>query len=61
MKALCDFEGIQLAITCLKLAMETLKQGVKYVQSLQQRNQKDANGFTLESLLLTLNIFLTLF
>ena len=61
MKALCDFEGIQLAITCLKLAMETFKQGVKYVQSLQQRNQKDANGVTLESLLLTLNIFLTLF
>ena len=41
---------IQPAIICLKLSIETLEQGVKY-----------ASGVVLVSLLLTLNIFYTLF
>ena len=44
-----------------KLTIETLEQGVKYVQSVQWRHQNDAIGFVLVSLLLTLNIFLNLF
>ena len=49
----------QLATTCLKLAKETLKQGVKYVKV----NNKDARTtpiVVLVSLLLTLKIFHTL-
>ena len=42
----------QPAIICLKLTIEILEQGVKYV---------DANGVVLVSLLLTLNVFYTLF
>ena len=45
----------QLSFTYWKLAIETLKQGVKYVQNLQQRHQNDANGVILMSLFLTLN------
>ena len=33
------------AITCSKLIIETLKQGVKYVQSEQERLQNDAGVF----------------
>ena len=33
---------IQSAFTCSKLTVETLEQGVKYVQSQQQRHQNDA-------------------
>ena len=33
--------GSQPAITCLKLTIETLQQGVKYVQCYQQRYQND--------------------
>ena len=51
----------QLAYTYLKLTTATLYQGVKYVPSQQQRHQNDGNGFVLVSLLLTLNIFHTLF
>ena len=47
----------QPAITCSNLTMQTLEQGVKYVQ----RYQNDANGAILVSLLLTLNIFHTFF
>ena len=36
------FTVSQPAITFLKLANETLQQGVKYVQSLQQRHHSDA-------------------
>ena len=43
----------QPAIKCLKLTIETLEQGVKYVQG-------DAIGVVLVSLLLTLSIFHTL-
>ena len=32
----------QLAITCLKLTTETLEQGVKDIQSQQQRHHNDA-------------------
>ena len=52
---------LQPAFTCSKLTIETLEQGVKYVQSLQQRHQNDAIGIACMSLLLTLNIFHTLF
>ena len=45
----------QLAITCSKLKLETLEQGVKYVQSY------DRYMIVLVSLLLTLDIFHTLF
>ena len=44
----------QPAITCLKLTIETPEQCVKYVQSVLQ-------SVVLMSLLLTLNMFLTLF
>ena len=44
----------QPAFTCSKLTIETLKEGVKYVQS-KQRYHNDA-GFVLVSLLLTLNM-----
>ena len=55
----------QMAITYSKL-IETLEQGVKYVQSQQYedilwRHQDDAIGVVLVSLLLTLNIFHALF
>ena len=41
-------EGItQSAITCSKLPIETLKQGVKYAQSQQQRHQYDVIGVVL--------------
>ena len=45
----------QPAFTCSKLTIETLEQGVKYIQSKQQRYQNDANDVVLVSLLLTLN------
>ena len=50
----------QPTITYLKLTIETLEQGVKYVHSKQLRHEKDAIGIVLVSLLLTLNIFHTL-
>ena len=50
----------QPAITCSNLTKETLEQVLKYVQSWQWRYQNDA-GVALVSLLLTLNIFHTLF
>ena len=53
------FVIIQSAITCSKWTIETLEQGVKYVQSQQWRHQNDATGVVLVSLLLTLNIFHT--
>ena len=40
-----------------KLTIESLEQGLKYVEI----NNKDTNGAVLVSLLLTLNIFYTLF
>ena len=56
----------QMAITYSKLTIETLEQGVTYVQSQQYedilwRHQDDAIGVVLVSLLLTLNIFHALF
>ena len=51
----------QPAITCSKLTIETLEQGVKYVQSYQKKHQSDIIGVVLVSLLLTLNILRTLF
>ena len=53
----------QPAFTYSKLTVETLEQGVKYVQSKQERHQKDVwrHLVLLVSLLLTLNIFRTLF
>ena len=53
----------QPAFTYSKLTVETLEQGVKYVQSKQERHQKDVwrHRVLLVSLLLTLNIFRTLF
>ena len=50
----------QLAVTCSKLIIETVEQGVNYVHKLR-RLQNDAIGVTLVSLLLTLNAFQTLF
>ena len=50
----------KLTITCSKLTIETLEQGVKYFQSQQSRHQNDASGVVLMSLLLTLNMFHTL-
>ena len=47
--------------SCSKLTIETLEQGVKYIKSSQYRHQNDGNGVILVSLLLTLNIFHTLF
>ena len=43
--------------TLLKLTIETLEQGMKYVQSWQSRHKDDVIGVVLVSLLLTLNIF----
>ena len=51
----------QPAITYLKLTKETLEKGVKYVQSYLKKHQNDAKDVVLASLLLTLNIFHTLF
>ena len=51
----------QPAFTCSKFTIETLEQGVKYVQSQQQRHQNDTIDVDLVSLLLTLSIFSTLF
>ena len=48
----------QPAFTCTKLTIETLEQGVKYVHMFLFF---DAIGVILVSLLLTLNIFHTLF
>ena len=52
----CDFT--QSAITCSKLTVKTVEQSVKYVQSQQQRY---ANDVVLLSLLLTLNVFHSVF
>ena len=49
----------QPTITCSKLTIETLEKGVKYVQ--QVNNKDNRTSLTLLSLLLTLNIFHTLF
>ena len=49
----------RLALTCLKLTIETLK-GVKYVQSLKKTHQTDVTDIVLV-FLLTLNIFHTFF
>ena len=51
----------QLAFTCSNLTIETLEQGVKYVQSQKKRHQSDAIDIVLVSLLLTLDMFHTLF
>ena len=51
----------QSAITCSKLTIATLEQGVKYVQSQQYRHQNDASSVVLVSFKLTFNIFHTLF
>ena len=47
----------QPAFTCSKLILKTLDQGVKYKLTVKN----DANAVVLVSLLLTLNIFHTLF
>ena len=47
----------QPAFTCSKLTIQTLEQGVKYVKV----NNKDTSGIVLVSLLLTLNIFHSMF
>ena len=47
----------QPAITCSKLIIEPLEQGVKYVQNWQLKYQHDDIGVALVSLLLILNIF----
>ena len=49
----------QPAITCSKLTIVTLEKGVKYFKV--NNKDTDANGVVLVSLLLTLNIFHTLF
>ena len=54
-------ELTQPVITCSTLTIKTLQQGVKYVQSSQQKHQNEAIGGVLVSLLLTLNIFSTFF
>ena len=48
---------------CSKLAIKTSerRQCVEHVQSKHKRHQNDANGVVLVSLMLTLNIFRTLF
>ena len=51
-------EPSQSIFTCSKFIIETLEQGVKYVQV---NNKDSAIGVVLVSLLLTLNIFHTLF
>ena len=51
----------QPAFTCSKLTIETPEQGLKYVQNYQKGHQNDAIGIVLVSLLLTFNIFQTLF
>ena len=56
-----SYGSFQPAFTYLKLTIETLEQSVKYVQSQQERHQNKNNGVVLVSLLLTLNIFHTLF
>ena len=40
-------ETTQPPITCSNLTIETLEQGVKYVQSYQERNQNDINAHEL--------------
>ena len=49
------------AITCSKLTIETLEQDVKLFKVNNKRHQNEAIGVILVSLLLTLNIFHTLF
>ena len=51
----------QQTITWSLSTIETLENGVKYVQSQQERNQDDVNVKIMVSLLLTLNIFHTFF
>ena len=51
----------QLTFASLKSPIETLKKGVKYVQSWQENYQNDAIDVVLVFLLLTLNIFQTFF
>ena len=51
----------QPAFSCSKLTAESLEQGVKYIQSQQERHPYGANDIVLVSLFLTLNIFHTLF
>ena len=46
--------------TCSKSAIETLEKGVKYVQSKQLKHQNEVIDFV-NILLLTLNIFPTIF
>ena len=56
----CCTSTAQSAFTYSKLTIETREQGVKYVQS-YQKHQNDVIGVVLVSLMLTLNIFRTLF
>ena len=51
----------QPTVTGSKLTIETLEQGVKYVQSHQQIHQSDAIVLVLVSLFLALKIFHTFF
>ena len=51
----------QQTFTYSKLTIETPEKVVKHVQSYYYRHQMDVNELVLVSLLLTLNIFLTLF
>ena len=44
-------------ITCSKSTIEILEQGLKYVQSYQERQQNDITAVILKPYLLTLNIF----
>ena len=50
----------QQTFTCSNLTRETLGQSVKYVQSWQQKHQKEVTDVVLVSLFLTLNRFHTL-
>ena len=57
-----ELQNTQSAITCSQLTIETLEQVLTYVQSSQKKtHQNDVNDIGLVSLLLTLNIFHTLF
>ena len=53
----------QLAFTCSKLTRETLEQGVNMltIKTLERRQWRHSGGVVLVSLLLTLNIYHTLF
>ena len=50
-----------ITVTCLKSAIETLEEGVKYVQDWQLKHQNNVNDVVLVFLLLTLNILHTFF